>query len=284
MPDPSYRHSTAKSVPSNHLGGGGTGFIPVRLPPEQTLSGAARLISDGSGSKQQAAKRMLSAAAIHGIDLSMMWGTVDRHPDGRIARIREVCLAVPGSGRTSVLLLGDPSGPGSGHMERVGCINAACGFLGALPDGEIRLAQTLPEPQHAWSVEAFSDAGFMKVGDLAYMRRGVQPLDHPAKQDWPDGITVRNVRGLGPRDEDRALIIEALDRSYLETLDCPELCGMRETVDVLESHRATGEWHPRLWWLVFKHGQPQGCVLFNRVPDQGSVELVYLGHSPDRVP
>jgi len=245
-----------------------------------TLSAAARLISDGSGSKQQAAKRMLSAAAMHGIDLSMMWGTVDRSPDGRISRIREVCLAVPGSGRTAVMILGDPAGTGNGHVERVGCIRAACGYLGA-QGSDFKLAQTLPEPRQAWAVDAYSDAGFVKVGDLAYMRRGVQPLESPSKQDWPEGVTVRNVRGLGPGDEDRRLILEALDRSYLETLDCPELCGLRDTADVLESHRSTGDWNPRLWWLVFKHGQPHGCVLFNRVPEQGSVELVYLGLSPD---
>lgn len=224
---------------------------------------------------------MLSAAAIHGIDLSMMWGTVDRHPNGRIARIREVCLAVPSSGKTAIILLGEPFGPDLGHAERVSCIQAACGYLGVLPDNQVRLAQTLPEPRQTWAVQAFADAGFMKVGDLAYMRRGVEPPDHPAKQDWPEGITVRNVRGIGPNDEDHKLVIEALDRSYLETLDCPELCGIRDTADVLESHRCTGDWHPRLWWLVFKHGQPHGCVLFNRVPEQDSVELVYLGLSPE---
>jgi ribosomal protein S18 acetylase RimI-like enzyme len=223
---------------------------------------------------------MMTAAAVHGIDLSLMWATVDRRPDGAVSRIREVCLAVPGTGRTAVLMLGEPESAlwSNGHQERAACISAACGHLAA--GGAVRLAQTLPEPRQEWAVGAFSDAGFMKVGDLAYLRRGVQPLSRMATDDLPAGITVRNVRGMRAGDEDRILLLAALERTYVDTLDCPELCGMRETPDVLESHQSTGEWTARLWWLVFKDGEPQGCMLFNRVPEQGSVELVYLGLSP----
>jgi len=226
---------------------------------------------------------MINAAAMHGIDLSLMWGTVDRAPDGRATRVREVCLAVPGSGKTAVLLLGEPTGikpsPGDGHPERVACIRAACEHL---KGRVLSLAQTLPEPKQTWAIQAFGDAGFTRVGDLAYMKRGVQALSAGAGGGWPTDISVRNVRGgpgQGPSAEDHALLIEALDRSYEDTLDCPELCGLRQTSDVLESHRATGEWNAGLWWLVLMDGRPHGCMMFNRVPDQGSVELVYLGIS-----
>jgi ribosomal protein S18 acetylase RimI-like enzyme len=256
------------------------GFTPIRVPTDLTLTAAARLIGDGTGARHQAARRMMTAAAVHGIDLSLMWATVDRKPDGGISRIREVCLAVPGTGRTAVLMLGDPESAlwSNGHQERAGCVTAACRHLEA--GRTVRLAQSLPEPRQEWAVDAFADAGFMKVGDLAYLRRGVQPLERAPSDGWPAGITVRNVRGMRGGDEDRLLMLEALERTYVDTLDCPELCGMRETADVLESHQSTGEWSARLWWLVFKDGEPQGCMLFNRVPEQGSVELVYLGLSP----
>jgi mycothiol synthase len=220
---------------------------------------------------------MLNAAAMHGIDLSHMWGTVDRAADGRPVRVREVCVAVSGSGRTAVMLLGEPGPhPKQGHVERVACIRAASE---ALRGGSISLAQTLPEPDQAWAVEAFTEAGFMRVGELAYMRRGIQ-MAGAASLDWLEGVSVRNVRGVGGLDEtDRKLMIQALDRSYEDTLDCPELCGLRATADVLESHQATGAWNAKLWWLVMLDGEPEGCMLFNRVPEQGTVELVYLGLS-----
>lgn len=273
MPDPSAEIPSAAPP----------GFVPIRVPESLAVLGAARLL--GAGTRSGAAKRMMSAAAVHGIDLSMMWGTVDRAPDGRPQRVREVCLAVPGSGRTVVLLVGEPGDGGEGrdrgHRERVLCVQAACRHLEGA--GEWVLAQTLPEPSQRWAVSAFEEAGFRRVGELATMRRGVEPVTPPRESDWLEGVVVRTVRGWNgrPMPDESALLVQALDRSYIDTLDCPELCGLRATSDVLESHRSTGEWDARLWWLVFWRGEPHGCMLFNRLPEQGSAELVYLGLSPE---
>jgi RimJ/RimL family protein N-acetyltransferase len=215
-----------------------------------------------------------------------MWGTVDRAADGRPVRVRQACLAVPGSGRTAMLVVSGP-GPASEaqeHAERVACVEAAYQHLVAersRPGGrDVRLAQALPEPDEPWAVRAYLGAGFRTVGDLAYLRRSMSnlPEQPPHASPWPEGVGVRTVADLkGP---DRALMLMALDRTYESTLDCPELCGLRDTADVLESHRATGVFDPRLWWLVTLHGHPHGCMLFNNCPEYGSVELVYLGISP----
>jgi ribosomal protein S18 acetylase RimI-like enzyme len=255
----------------------------VRISRDLELTAAARLVGDAQGAAGAGARRMVTAAAIHGIDLSWMWGTVDRGGGGR-ARVRQVCLVVPGSGRTAMCIL---SGPGLGspdieHAERVACLRAACLHLQQqcrAGGRDIRLAQALPEPAEEWAVCAYLDAGFVKVGDLAYLRRARTSNRAPAPTPvWPAGVTVRQVTGFAP---DRHFLLEALDRSYEQTLDCPELCGLRETADVLESHRATGVFDPKLWWLVFANDQPHGCMLLNRCPEQGTVELVYLGLSPD---
>lgn len=257
---------------------------PIRIPRDLEISAASRLVSEPIGSRMQAARRMVTAAAMHGIDLSLMWGTVERSADGRPVRVRQVCFLVPGSGRTAMLIV---SGPGGGpesqeHAERTACVVAATGSLSepGKKAREIRLAQALPEPDEPWAVRAFLDAGFREVGNLAYLRLPMSKLPQSGPDGpWPEGIAVRTVGDLkGP---DRAMLLMALDRSYEETLDCPELCGLRDTADVLESHRATGAFDPRLWWLITLHGQPHGCMLFNICPDHGSVELVYLGLSPE---
>jgi ribosomal protein S18 acetylase RimI-like enzyme len=221
---------------------------------------------------------MVTAAAMHGIDLTLMWGTFDRTSDGRPVRVRQVCLGVPGAGGTVAVVLSGPGawGPEVEHAERVAALEAACADLTAR--GRIRLAQALPEPDEVWAVRAFREAGFRSVGELAYLRRpsGLPPPTPP--DGWPEGVEVRPVRGFEP---DRALLVAALDRSYEKTLDCPELCGLRETTDVLESHRATGVFDPKLWWLVMQRGEPRGCMLMARSPEQRTVELVYLGLSPE---
>src|SRR5690606_29098186 len=74
--------------------------------------------------------------------------------------------------------------------------------------------------------------------------------------------------------------VVALERSYIDTLDCPELCGLRGTRDVLESHKAAGHFEPSLWWLVRLDGEPEGAMLYSPGHGEGHIELVYLGISP----
>ena len=281
MADPSTGRQSGLPPAGESPSGAGTAFEAVRIPRELELSAASRLVSEAAGPRSQAARRLVTAAAMHGIDLSLMWGTVDRASDGRPVRVRQACLAVPGSGKTAAMVLSGPGTERSGHGERVAALEAACRAMqepGALGGRVVRLAQALPEPDEPWAVRAYLDAGFTKVGDLVYMRRPLsEPLDS-APGEWPDGITVRPVASL---EADRGMLIEALDRSYQQTLDCPELCGLRETADVLESHRATGVFDHKIWWIAFRDSQPQGCILLARAPEHRSVELVYLGLSPE---
>lgn len=257
-------------------------FPAGRIPHHLQLSAATRLVSEGSGPRGHAARRLITAAALHGIDLTLLWGTFDAGPDGRPARVRQVCLVVPGAGRSASIVL---SGPGAWpeaqeEAERIAALNAACKDLAnpnILSGRHTRLAQALPEPAESWAVRAYLGASFVKVGDLAYLRR---PLGGPlpaAPVDWPAGIAVRPMSAFAA---DRSLLLTALERSYLDTLDCPELCGLRETTDILESHRATGSFNPALWWLVFMNDEPHGCLLLSHAPEHRAVELVYLGLSP----
>lgn len=214
--------------------------------------------------------------------------------------MRQVCLAVMGSGRTAMFFVSNGTGAaeirgnrGRGGLgggderalrERTALIDEACRFIGQPgPEvgGGVRLAQALLEPEERDAITALTGAGFTRIGDLAYLRRPLAPpaARWDARLGWPAGIAVRRVADLDPAEATPALLA-ALDRSYVETLDCPELCGLRETADVLESHRAVGRHDPELWWVVYADARPEGCVLISPCPEQGSVELVYLGLSP----
>lgn len=265
----------------------GTPDHPVRIPIEHRLEACARLLGDSGGPNSVAARRMVSAASAQGIDLTHMWGVVDRDPAGRITRVREVCLVVPGSGKTAMLMVSHPTRCDERAREladRVACINAACDALASRTwaGPRIALAQALPEPAELWAIDALRAAGFRHVGDLAYLRRPARDLPRlkVPTGPWPAGIEVRPVRALGPGDPDRADAITALERSYIDTLDCPELCGLRQTADVLDSHRATGHFEPALWRIVTLHGEPHGLIAMAVVPELASAELIYIGLSP----
>lgn len=260
----------------------------VRVPLERRVEAAARLLGDPAGARSVGAKRMVAAAAAQGMDLSLMWGTVDRDVAGHVAAIRQAALLVPGTGKTAMVMVSHPLGCGveaerAELGERVACLEAAvaCARL-TPPRGPVHLVQALPDPQEYWALQAFAEAGFVHVGELSYLSRkaGLDGLT-PSRDPWPPGIAVRNVRAVEPGQPDHDAVLTALERTYEQTMDCPELCGLRDTVDVLESHRVSGQFDPQLWWLVEWQGEPHGCLMLNPCPDLGTLELVYLGLSPE---
>jgi mycothiol synthase len=175
--------------------------------------------------------------------------------------------------------------------ERTAVIHEACRFLAtgaqALPQAAgrpVRLAQALLEHRENDAGEAFAAAGFLRLGDLAYLRRPIAGLvgESGARAragPLPSGVRAIRVDLLEPAKA-ADLLLAALERTYIDTLDCPELCGVRRVGDVLESHRSVGDYDPSLWWVVVEADRAEGCMLFNPNPAQDAVELVYLGLSP----
>jgi GNAT superfamily N-acetyltransferase len=271
-----------------------TGVRLVRVGSERRLDAAARLVGDQTDDPYSGARRFLETADDMGIDLSLLWAT-----EGAGGAMRQVALAVPGSGRTVMLFVSGPARRRRGSVasvgelgagpvatrERVAVLRAACEWA-ARADGSggaCTLAQSLLEPREVEAIVAFRAAGFTQLGDLAYMRR-VAAAPAAAEKPLPEGVHLESVallqsRGLGetPIAE---MLKRALSESYIDTKDCPELCGLRSVDDVLESHRAVGKYDPGLWWVVTVDGRAEGCLLFNVCPEHESVELVYVGLSP----
>lgn len=271
----------------------------VRVTPELFLPVARRLVSQTNASVEDAARRLVDSAPRHGIDLTMCFATVEPTPhlpktprgnkDSPV--VRQACLAVKGSGRTAMLfisepLAGEPEAPEAKH-ERVACIHAGVNHLRAFHARDVGLIQALPEPEESWTVEACDDAGFIRVGNLTYMRcpplkaREAQRLSPMAGHDapWPPGVEIIRASDLPPSELDE-LLGEALEATYVDTLDCPELSGLRAKADVIDSHRSIGQYDPAMWWLVMLERKPRGCVLLSACADQRATELVYLGLAP----
>ncbi len=272
-----------------------------QIPPALRLSAAERLVA--SPGRPEAAKRLIASASTHGIDLALMWGVIGQDHRAKKTQkndlcVRQVALAVLGPGRTAMIFLSNPDqspsralhlGPMEVQINEISdAARAALAGLRAHSPAKVTLAQTLIEPDQTWARQACTQAGMICVGELDYMQRPITPAElaaghrrHP-RSPWPEGIEVRTVRSLDPDapDSDRQALIEALEGSYQETLDCPELCGLRPIEDVIDSHLATGEYDPSRWHLIFKDGQPAGCCLLSHCPQSTSVELVYLGLAP----
>ncbi|MGH7242684.1 MAG: GNAT family N-acetyltransferase [Phycisphaerales bacterium] len=272
------------------------GFSIVRVGEELLLAAAQRLVSQTLKDRVSAAKRLIASAPEHGIDLSCIWASIATSEVGkRPTSVRQACLAVPGSGRTAMIFISEPipSSDGAGapiHVleaardERIALLNAVTSHFGQGPGDHVRVLQALPDPSDAWAESAFRGAGFVCVGDLEYRRRSLSPAEHKPitrKIEWPAGVRVEPIASL-PQAERDPLLLRVLDESYVDTKDCPELCGMRATADILASHYATGVFDPTLWFIVFVRDAsnaeiPAGCMLLSRVLDQRALELVYVG-------
>lgn len=291
-------------VPDDDSSPSAQGELVVTVPPDLQLQAAARLVGDQtSGDPTLAGQRFLDSAPQMGVDLSNFWCTLD--PATR--HVHQACLAVIGTGRTAMMFISGPdrrrgwsgtaklkavfggTNTDQGHQQRIALLRHACAQIAS----EARLAQALLEPRETEVLRAYRDAGFDQLGDLAYMRRPLPKaglatdIDVATLPKWPPHIRCQSLddlqrAGVSPAGCDR-LVAAALEHTYVDTLDCPELCGLRDIGDVLDSHRSVGVYDPSLWWLLFDSNAPQvpvGCLLLSVCPEHDSVELVYIGLAP----
>ncbi len=261
----------------------------VQIPRHLLLAAARKIVSQNSDS-EVAARRLIANASDNQIDLSLLFGVLGigkTAGNKSLEIIRQVCLIVKGAGRTTIVFLSEPprdgdlGTPSEATADRAACLIEACQHMKSQFGDAVQVAQSLPDPRETWAIAAFDRAGFSRVGDLLYLRR-----------PWRTGLgTVQSgfgIEGLDvlplssiPQSEHNAVLLAALESSYVDTLDCPELCGLRTTQDILDSHFSTGTFVPELWWLVLMHGRPSGCMLFSPIAGQRATELVYLGLAPE---
>jgi len=134
------------------------------------------------------------------------------------------------------------------------------------------LIQTLVPHTIPELASCLSRAGFRRLTQLIYLRRrvSVESLQSAAQLEW---------HRFAP--EKGGLFGQALEASYIDSLDCPELCGLRTPQEVLAGHKSTGDFDPDLWFVVTRHGEPAGILLLSALPSAESVEVVYMGVARD---
>jgi hypothetical protein len=101
----------------------------------------------------------------------------------------------------------------------------------------IHIAQALLRPEDRDGPRAFRAAGFAYLTDLIYMSA-------LASAECARPAIPLSLEWITYHDSTHATFIAALESSYIHSLDCPGLTGLRATEDVLAGHRATGEFDP----------------------------------------
>lgn len=180
-----------------------------------------------------------------------------------------LALVIRGTGRCAVIL--PPRLRAWDELLASRLLRAAAAH--ALQRLDARLIQVLTDAEATGPLPAAIErAGFAQLAVLSYQRRPVTPTDRslepPAGPDWTTYSFLRHRR-----------FARAIERTYVESSDCPGLAGLRTVDDAIATHKSTGEFSAKTWHLATVDGMPAGVVLVNAF--QGRGELVYLGVAPE---
>jgi ribosomal protein S18 acetylase RimI-like enzyme len=244
----------------------------VRAPADRAEDAMSALLGAGPS----AGVRFAAQARAAGISLDRIWCLADT-----FGRYRAAVLAVRSAGRTTMLLATHPrDAADAAAIGRV--VAAACESASEDTD----LAQALVEPSRPLDIAAYEAGGLARLATLDYLecplgaawkaRRGTP---EPAPTGWAFDPVDAAIDGDDPAalgDGLRAELCSVLERSYLDTLDCPGLAGVRRTGDVLDGHFGSGA-RERIWLVARERGAAGAVCLLNASADRGSAELVYLG-------
>jgi mycothiol synthase len=231
---------------------------PDEIPTAVTLI----LIGSGAPVEDHHLEEFLAQAPTRGIDLSRLWIAE------QAGRITTAALPVQSPGRTMLIFAPRVSSRSQeAVMSRL--IDAAC------RDGsqrDIHLAQVLFEPTDESLQRIYTAAGFIRMAELLY-------LHSTPRSGTPQPTLPTHQRLLCYGTETHTLFARTILATYQDSLDCPALNGLRDIEDIIDGHKASGQFDPSMWFLLLENDTPQGVLLLACTAAQ-AVELVYLGLTP----
>jgi mycothiol synthase len=119
----------------------------------------------------------------------------------------------------------------------------------------------------------FTIGGFTHAADLLYLAAELK--DIPENHD----SLPFEIEPFTPETEPR--LVRLIERTYVGTLDCPRIDGLRKTPDVVAGYMAVGEFRPELWQIIRCEDEDVGCLLVNLHRDVKHAEIVYVALVPE---
>jgi len=188
--------------------------------------------------------------------------------EGRLSGVL-LCLIVPGS--TALLWPPQVFQDEHRHQREDILLRHALAWLRGRG---VKLAQTLLLPDDLAQGQSLLRHGFSHLSHLLYLRHDLQLAPGSL------GVSTR-LDFLTFADVDRSLFEHVLDRTYEDSLDCPEINGVRDIEEVIAGHQAQGGHDPRYWWLARANDRPVGVALTTALPETDDWDLSYLGIAPE---
>ena len=158
------------------------------------------------------------------------------------------------------LQAGEPAETGDALLDEL---------MNGLTSRGLKIAQSLLRPQDHDDFSRFTAAGFRHMADLRYL------VSLPLQ--WPVAEPATSLRYEPSSEANLDRLKRVIDRTFVQTLDCPGLSDLRSTDDLLTEYRAIGRFDPALWLIVREGDSDIGCLLLANHPEVPQWELVYVG-------
>ncbi len=140
-------------------------------------------------------------------------------------------------------------------------------------DDGCNLLQLLLETDDIVSQEICLRSGFRQLTELLYLYR---LMDNPI----PRTSLIKGVSWQGYDQQHHELFKHVVSQTYVDSLDCPELEGLRTMDETIEAHMSAGEFDPSLWKILLLNDEPAGVMLLSALSDKITIELTYMGLLP----
>lgn len=173
-------------------------------------------------------------------------------------------LAYPG--RSGFLFYSPVASPGVDRPTLVELLRVVS--ADAVAAAGLYFVQVILQPTATDDIAVVTEAGYGPLAELLYMK-----LDLPAPAGGPRS-------DLAWRDYSQfteAELGDLIRATYVDSLDCPALSGVRTMDDVLAGHKVSGLFHPPSWWIAQHEGSPGGCILVNDTRQSAASDVVYMG-------
>jgi mycothiol synthase len=146
-------------------------------------------------------------------------------------------------------------------------------MLADLPRKGVQLAQVLLDEDHGPDAELFRSLEFRHAANLLHM----VSLDSA----FPTTVLAAGLEFVAYSVAEHDRLTRLVERTYTDSLDCPEIDGVREIEDVLAGYRAVGTFDPSRWLIVSDDNQDVGCLILTDHARDRQWELIYLGVVPE---
>ncbi len=137
----------------------------------------------------------------------------------------------------------------------------------------LNFLQLMISPDDTHKIAFANRAGFKRAADIHYMYREVNSrigiFRIPPYVSWQTYNT-----------DNHNVFADIIEKSWQDSLDCPDVDGLRTVEDTIKSYKASGIFTSRCWSLLCVNNEPAGVCLLSPLPSQGSIELTYMGVVP----